>query len=102
MGLFGKPKARAQPQPPAQASIGMYSECPLPQDPRHTLLDQLLPTMLGVGPSTAAVRLGGSTDRAHRYFGSDEIPGLRFPLAGAPTVNQPQDLETAIFKPNKQ
>lgn len=85
---------------PAQASIGQYTGVPLPQDPRQTLLDQILPTLLGVGPSTAAVRLSASTDRAHRYFGTDALAPLRMPLSGAPHINQPDDFEQAIYKPN--
>lgn len=103
MGLFSRPKgprARQQVAALPQASIGQYTGVPLPQDPRQTLLDQLLPTMLGVGPSTAAVRLSASTDRCSRYFGTDGLPPLRFPLSGPPKVNQPEDLETAIYKNN--
>lgn len=100
---FGRPKGPRDPRQIAevpQASIGRFTGVPLPQDPRRALLDQLLPTQLGVGPSTAAVRLGASTDRAHRYFGTDALPPLRFPLSGPPKVNQPEDLEQAIYKPN--
>ena len=97
MGLVSK---RPAPTRSAQVSIGAYSECPLPQDPRAALLAQFLPTMTGAGPSSAGVRLAASTDRAHKYFGTDGLPPLRFPLSGSPTVNQPGDLETAIFKNN--
>jgi hypothetical protein len=78
----------------------MYAGCPLPQDPRATLLANILPTALGVGPSTAAVRLGESTDQPRKYFGTNGLPPLRFPLAGPPKVNRPEDLETAVFKNN--
>jgi hypothetical protein len=103
MSLFSRgkaPRATRQVAEVPQVSIGRFAGVPLPQDPRRVLLEQLLPTQLGVGPSIAAVRLGSSTDRAHRYFGTDGLPPLRMPLAGPPHANQPEDLEQAIFKPN--
>jgi hypothetical protein len=100
MGLFGN-RRRSTPAPPPQVSIGQYAECPLPQDPRATLLSNLLPTQLGLGPSIAAVRLGASTDRPAHYYGTNRLAPLRYPLSGPPKINQPEDLETAIYKPNQ-
>lgn len=88
-------KARSQ-----QVNIGEYADQQLPQDPRATLLANLLPTQLGVGPATAAVRLSASTDRANRYFGTNRLAPLRIPLSGPAHINQPEDFEQAILKPN--
>jgi hypothetical protein len=78
------------------ANIGMYQGNGLPQDPRGALVGQVLPTMSGA----AGIRLGASTNRSNRYFGTDGMPPLRFPVTGPPRVNQPIDLETAAFKTN--
>jgi hypothetical protein len=95
--LFGTAR---KPSPPdgsdASAGIGMFTGIPLPQDPRNTLVKAILPTMSG----DAGLRLSASTNRAGRYFGTDGMPPLRFPLSGEPKVNRPVDLEQAAFKPN--
>jgi hypothetical protein len=94
--LFGtKPAPVTQPGNPA-ANIGMYQGNGLPQDPRSALVGQILPTMSGA----AGIRLGQSTNRSNRYYGTDDMPPLRFPLTGPPGVNQQIDLETAAFKAN--
>lgn len=94
--LFGsKPAAPAAAANPT-ANIGMYQGNGLPQDPRSALVGQILPTMSGA----AGIRLGASTNRSNRYFGTDNMPPLRFPLTGPPSVNQQIDLETAAFKAN--
>lgn len=78
------------------ASMGMYQGIPLPQDPRRALTAQILPTMSG----PPGVRLSMSSNRPGRYFGTDQVAPLRFPLTGSPGVNQPRDFETAAFKRN--
>jgi hypothetical protein len=83
-------------RPASIANIGMYQGNGLPQDPRSALVSQVLPTMSGA----AGIRLGASTNRSNRYFGTDDMPPLRFPVTGAPGVNQQIDLETAAFKAN--
>ena len=98
-GLKARAAGQIRPQP--QVSIGQFTGVPLPQDPRAGLLAQLLPGLTGAGPESAGVRLSASTDRSHRYFGTDALPPLRFPLSGPPHVNEPVDLETAIYKNNQ-
>lgn len=96
--LFGS--KQTQPEVPGAAppaSMGMYTECELPQDPRAGLLRQIVPAMTGPPGIRLARPIGG----AGRYFGTDGLPPLRFPLSGPPHVNQPVDLEQAIYKPNK-
>jgi hypothetical protein len=94
--LLGTRPASSTPATVPSASMGMYQGVPLPQDPRTALTRQILPAMSG----PPGVRLSMSTNRGGRYFGTDGLPPLRFPLTGPPKVNQPTDLETAAFKSN--
>jgi hypothetical protein len=96
--LFGTKPAAARPLSTIAptANIGVYQGNTLPQDPRSALVSQILPTMSGA----AGIRLGASTNRSSRYFGTDGTPPLRFPVTGPPRVNQPVDLEAAAFKAN--
>lgn len=95
--LAPAPAAGAQRGAVAQQSIGMYSGYgALPQDPRTALTREILPGMSG----PPGIRLSGSTDRAARYFGTDAVPPVRYPLTGPKTVNRPIDLEVAALKDN--
>ena len=84
-----RPAAAAQAVDSRTIPIGWWAgNPPLPLDASVTIFDQRQQSMLG----PPGIRLGSSSDRSGRYFGTDTVPAAIYPGARA---NRDVDLEMA-------